>query len=114
MRRALLDDFQKQQERRRGWAMRAKKGSLGRLQNALAERDAQVAQLRERAALLTASHKAMLLAVDEAGGTKAWAKFFNGWRTSLENLRDALPGGERPTISDERPSGVRRKGWRRY
>ncbi len=88
VRRALLGEFQGQQERRRAWAQRAKKESVGKLQQALAARDEQVAALTRKVQLLTASHKAILLAVDEVGGTKAWARFFASYRDSIEALRE--------------------------
>jgi hypothetical protein len=93
-RRALLGEFQHQQERRRTWVQRAKKVSTAKLQRALAARDEQVAALTRKVQLLVASHKAMLLALDETGGTKAWARFFAGYRHSLECLHDAVPSGQ--------------------
>jgi hypothetical protein len=92
-RRALLGEFQGQQEHRRTWVQRAKKESTAQLQQALAARDEQVAALTRKVHLLTASHKAILLAVDEVGGTKAWARFFASYKDSIEALREpeALP-----------------------
>jgi hypothetical protein len=92
-RRALLGEFQGQQEHRRTWVQRAKKESTAQLQQALAARDEQVAALTRKVQLLTASHKAILLAVDEVGGTKAWARFFASYKDSIEALREpeALP-----------------------
>jgi hypothetical protein len=93
-RRALLGEFQGQQERRRAWVQRAKKESTDKLQQALAARDDQVGALTRKVQLLTASHKAILLAVDEVGGTKAWLRFFASYSDSIEALREpeALPG----------------------
>jgi hypothetical protein len=113
-RRTLLQEFQQKQEHRRGWVVRSKKESLDRLRKALAQRDEQLRQLTTNATLLTASHKAMLLAVDEAGGTKAWAKFFSGWRASVQALREALPTDLSPEIDEVRHRKLPRKGWRRY
>jgi len=107
-RRALLGEFQGQQERRRAWVERAKKASTAKLHQTLAAREEQVAALTRRVQLLTASHKAILLAVDEMGGTKAWARFFTKYRHSLECLHEAVPPGElappaAPPPSEQRP-----------
>ncbi len=92
-RRALLGEFQGQQERRRTWIQRAKKEATDKLQQALVAREEQVAALTRKVQLLTASHKAILLAVDEVGGTNAWARFFASYKDSVEALREpeALP-----------------------
>lgn len=67
--------------------------STDKLQQALAARDEQVAALTRKVQLLTASHKAILLAVDEVGGTNAWARFFASYKDSIGALREpeALP-----------------------
>jgi hypothetical protein len=90
---ALLDEFQEQQDRRRAWVQRTTKESTAQLLKTLAARDEQIVALTRKVQLLAASHKGMLLAVDEAGGTKAWARFFASYRDSIEALREleALP-----------------------
>lgn len=60
----------------------------------LARRDATIAELERRIEILTASHRAMLMAVGEVGGIAAWRKFFSSWdavRNELERLSAADP-----------------------
>lgn len=55
----------------------------------LAQRDAAIASLERRVEILTASHRAMLMAVGEVGGIAAWRKFFSNWdgvRKELEEM----------------------------
>ncbi len=76
----------------------------------LSRRDATIADLERRIEILTASHRAMLMAVGEVGGIAAWKKFFAGWdavRRELEDLfaADAHGVGEGSGSATEGPSG---------
>lgn len=58
---------------------------------ALLERDlvrcrAEVDVLRSQIELLTASHRAAILAVGEVGGVDAWLRFYEGYRKALGEL----------------------------
>jgi hypothetical protein len=93
VRRRLLEDAKEEQQIRRGWVERSRKEPPARLRAALAARDAELARRRQQVQLLTASHKAMLLAVDEMGGTRAWVQFFASYSSGLGDLQQmgALP-----------------------
>jgi len=77
----------------------------------LARRDAMIAHLERRIEILTASHRAMLMAVGEAGGIAAWRQFFSSWdavRKELEDLSaaDRVGEGDASTSATEGSSGA--------
>lgn len=107
-RRAVLTAAVAEQEKRREWVRRSRKESTAQLVKALAARDETIAILNRRVQLLTASHVALIRAVGEIGGTKAWLRFFAGYETSLAELREigAIPdalSGEAPPGQPKRP-----------
>jgi hypothetical protein len=88
-RRAFVGSVQEQQRARRGWVERSRKVSTANLRRDLADRDADLADMNRKVQLLTASHKAILLALDEMGGTRAWVKFFSGYAAGLVTIQTA-------------------------
>ena len=54
----------------------------------LARREAAIVALQRRVEILTASHRAMLMAVGEVGGIAAWRKFFSNWDGVRKELED--------------------------
>lgn len=92
-RRALLEEFQKRQRAIRSLAEDVDKESITNLRLKIARLEESCAILRQSRDLLILSHKAMLLAVGEVGGMRAWIKFFPRWddvRTAMIEM-DALP-----------------------
>ncbi len=88
-RAALVDQAQKEQLRLRELIGKADKSSKARLVSQIADRDREIEILRRRVEVLTASHKAMLIAVLEHGGMAGYRRFFekyNGIRRELEAL----------------------------
>jgi hypothetical protein len=72
---------------------KADKESKAKLVRKIAERDRRVAALERQVRILVASHKAMLLAIGEAGGTAAWCRFFSEYERIRDELRklSAMP-----------------------
>lgn len=95
-RRAILEEFQQRQQAIRTLAENVDQESVTNLRRKVARLEESCLALRQSRDLLIASHKAMLLAVGEVGGMRAWVKFFPQWdqvRRSLQEM-DALPGAQ--------------------
>jgi hypothetical protein len=92
-RRAVLEEFQRRQRTIRELAEDVDKESVTNLRLKVARLEEACATLQRSRDLLVASHKAMLLAVGEMGGMRAWVKFFPHWdqvRLSLHAM-GAIP-----------------------
>lgn len=85
-RRELVEYYQQRQKDLRSWVGRAKKTSHDDLSSQLAKKDVRIADLERQVATLTASHKALLLAVGETGGVAAWKRFFENYQDILDSL----------------------------
>ncbi len=98
----LLSEYQQRQTEFRRWSGRLKKMSGAAATEALASRDARIAELETQITLLTASHVAMIRAVGELGGFGKWAMFFERFRDTREQLKQlgALPEGTRDSPKD--------------
>lgn len=105
VRRSILSDVLNEQVTRREWVRRSKKESTAHLVKALASRDEAIATLNRRVQVLTASHVALIRAVGEIGGTKAWLRFFAGYEQSLAELREI--GAVPEALPAEDPAGPR-------
>jgi hypothetical protein len=81
--------FRYQQEQNRIKAVSARTDAVSRekLVRQIAERDEQIAELNRSVQILTASHKALLIAVGEMGGTAAWQRFFANYERIRMDLR---------------------------
>lgn len=92
-RNARLAEWQDRQAELRRMIERTDKSSKTNLAVALERKDARIRELEERVALLTASHRAMIHAVGEMGGMRAWSRFFDEYRTVLDRLHEigAMP-----------------------
>ncbi|WP_100943213.1 hypothetical protein [Pseudomonas sp. 20S_6.2_Bac1] len=94
-RRDLIAHYQQMQMARNQWVERAKKNSQKRLIASLAMKDERIEDLERQVALLTASHKAIILAVGELGGLRAWQRFFSHYDEHtlmvLSNLKEPKP-----------------------
>ncbi|HLO75269.1 MAG TPA: hypothetical protein VK196_02285 [Magnetospirillum sp.] len=92
-RNARLAEWQSRQTELRRIIERTDKCSKSNLAAALERKDARIRELEERVALLTASHRAMIHAIGEMGGMRAWSRFFDDYGAALERLRDlgAMP-----------------------
>lgn len=95
-RRAALERFQARQAELRKTMEKADKESKTALSAKVARLEAEVARVTQQRDLLIASHKAMLLAVGEVGGMKAWKKFFDRHQDVIEQLQKlgAMPEAE--------------------
>lgn len=84
-REAVIVYRQRQQEMRR-WAERTQKKSNKSLEGILADKDARIVELEAQVQILIGSHAAMIRAMGESGGFRAWSRFFE---TSVA-ARDSL------------------------
>lgn len=102
LRKASIEAAQAKQAELRTWRKRQAKQSRDRDAESLAEKDLRIAELERRIDLLTASHKAMVLAIGEFGGTAGWQRFFPHWQQVEEMLRDmgAMPSADVYPIRD--------------
>ena len=84
--RLQLEECQKLAETARRIA-RTNRGRLGLEESELlAEAKRKIAELEEQNALLIASHQAMIMAVGELGGMRAWRRFFEDYQATVEQL----------------------------
>lgn len=88
-RRAVLSHFQAKQRELRLLIEKADSSSRTNLQAQVSRLTQENAALKAERDLLIASHKAMLLAVGELGGIKAWKSLFPAWYSTQEKLRKA-------------------------
>ena len=89
-RRALIDAANERQSEMRLWAKRAQKASQKNLLGKLADKERRIDELEQQVALLTASHKAVILAIGETGGYSAWQKFFESYE-HIPAMRSLFP-----------------------
>ncbi|MDH0614128.1 MULTISPECIES: hypothetical protein [unclassified Agrobacterium] len=83
---------------------RSSKKSRAELENLVAMKNAEIAQLQADKELLIASHRAMILAVAEMGGFPTWRRFFDRYQATidqLENMR-SLPDANLISLSSRR------------
>jgi len=104
-RRAILERFQARQAELRQVMSKADKTSKANLSARIARKDEEIAALTSQRDLLVASHRAMILAVGEMGGMKAWRQFFDGYQGVLDSLRDmgAMPTADIARLPPGRP-----------
>jgi hypothetical protein len=91
----LVKKYQADQNHLRRIAASADKDSKENLVKKLAEQARLIEDLERKVQILTASHRAMLVAVGEVGGMTAWHRFFQkheAIRSELHNL-NAMPSG---------------------
>ncbi|AVM73625.1 hypothetical protein [Magnetospirillum gryphiswaldense] len=85
-RNARLSEWQGRQADLRRMIERTDKNSKSNLAAALARKDVRIRELEERVALLTASHRAMIHAIGEMGGMRAWSRFFENYDAAQDEL----------------------------
>ncbi|WP_124299462.1 hypothetical protein [Pseudomonas chlororaphis] len=90
-RRSLVEYYQTAQAERRQWVTRTQKVSQANVVAQLAAKDMRIQELERQVTTLTASHKAMILAVGEMGGMKAWSRFFEKYEHVSKELKSLLP-----------------------
>lgn len=93
-RRNLVEHYQMLQLQRREWVERERKTSQKNLLNNLADRDQRIRVLEEQVAILTASHKMLILAVGESGGLTAWRRFYDSYDRAKGVLDATMSPGE--------------------
>ena len=101
-RRALLEEFQQRQRTIRQLAEDIDKESVTNLRLKVARLEESCVALQQSRDLLIASHKAMLLAVGEMGGMRAWVRFFPQWDQVRRSLHEmgALPNAQVEFLRD--------------
>lgn len=106
-RRAVFESFESRQKALRDLMSRADKTSRANLSARLAALEEQVREVTGQRDLLIASHRAMILAIGEVGGAKAWLRFFHGYEAVLGRLRimEALPTAEVTDLAFEATGG---------
>ena len=82
----LLKHYQTRQNEIKKWQGRSSGVSKVNLAAALAEKDIQIADLKNKVDMLTASHVAMIRAVGEIGGFAKWAKFYDSFKDTRDQL----------------------------
>lgn len=89
----LLNQYKSRQDDLRNLMERADHSSKTNLIVRLEKANARIAELEAKVDLLTASHRAMIHAVGEVGGMRAWSRFFDGYKEILDRLHqiDAMP-----------------------
>lgn len=104
-RRAILERYQTRQAELRRVMSKADKTSKANLSARIARKDEEIAALTSQRDLLVASHRAMILAVGEMGGMKAWRRFFESYQGVLDSLRDmgAMPTADIARLPTGRP-----------
>lgn len=85
-RRSLVEQYVELQDERKKWIKRINKTSREDFATLLAKKDEQIVELERRVNALTASHKAMILAMGELGGMKAWRRFFDDFENTSKKL----------------------------
>lgn len=108
-RSGIVAEFRAEQERVRRQVERTDKSSPTQVAAALAREKERNAVLERQVAILTASHLALIKAVGELGGLRAWARFFDGYDAAGQELRTlgAMPEGE---VLPLRPADDKSKG----
>jgi len=91
--RRTVGTYQQRQVEIRAVVAKADKTSKSSLSSQIARKDQEIETLTAQRDLLIASHRAMILAVGEMGGMKAWRKFFARYQEVVDELRamGALP-----------------------
>ena len=89
----LLGSYKVRQAELRNLSEKTDKQSRTNLTRQIAQLEDECNVLRGQRDTLIASHRAMLLAIGEAGGMHGWARFFKDYRAAIETLRalEALP-----------------------
>ncbi len=102
VRKEIIEAAKSKQVELRSWRKRQAKQSRDRDAESLTEKDLRIAELERRIDLLTASHKAMILAIGEFGGMAGWQRFFPHWQQVEEMLREmgAMPTAEITKIKE--------------
>ncbi|MBL4539096.1 MAG: hypothetical protein JKP96_10540 [Oceanicaulis sp.] len=108
--RLQLEECQKLAET----VLRIARNNRGRLgveeSEMLAEAKRKIAKLEDQNALLIASHQAMIMAVGELGGMRAWRRFFEDYQSIVDRLVDcgAIPQSGEIINAAERLASVRK------
>jgi len=92
-RRGLLEEYRLRQAELRTVIEKSNKQSKTNLSAAIERKDREIEVLTRQRDLLVASHKAMILAVGEMRGMKAWQRFFTHYQEVVDELREigAMP-----------------------
>lgn len=75
----LVEQFRQNQQHLRNLLAKADKTSKGNLVSQIADRDRELEKLKRKIEVLTASHKALMLAVLEHGGIAGYWRFFEAY-----------------------------------
>jgi len=70
----------------RAWRDRLSRRSGADIATSLADKDVRISILERQVEILIASHLALLRAVGEIGGFKAWSRFYEDFRKTRDEL----------------------------
>lgn len=96
----LLNQYKSRQDDLRNLMERADHSSKTNLIVRLEKANAKISELEAKVDLLTASHRAMIHAVGEVGGMRAWSRFFEGYQAVLDRLHEigAMPRSTKASV----------------
>jgi len=103
-RRRELETHQERQAALRSLMEKANKQSKANLSQVIERKNREIEALIRQRDILIASHKAMILAVSEMGGRKAWLRFFERHQTCVKELEvlGAMPNASVSALSHSR------------
>lgn len=92
----VVKTYQARQRELRRLIERADKSSKSNLVGQLQKSKSRIAELEATVEMLTASHKALILAVGQVGGMSAWKAFYERYEAVIDDIRrlGALPTAE--------------------
>lgn len=102
--RAVIEDAVERQKAVRAVARKFSKNSPARSAARISDLEAEVAGLKDQVRLLTASHRAAILAIGRIGGMKAWREHFPAYSEAINELAemDALPQADIQSVELKR------------
>ncbi len=104
-RRRALEAHQERQTALRSLMEKTNKQSKANLSQVIERKNREIEVLIRQRDILIASHKAMILAVSEMGGRKAWLRFFERYQACVEELEalGAMPSASVSVLSLPQP-----------
>ena len=103
-RNLVVKKYQARQSELRAIMEKVNKNSKTNLTHELAVKTAEIETLKRQRAMLIASHRAMILAVGEVGGMRAWRRFYENYQSVIDELREmgAMPDTQLLTFSSNK------------
>lgn len=104
--KGIVNDAIARQADARAVATKYSKSSPARAAAKIAALEAEITELKGKVELLTASHRAAILAIGRIGGMKAWREHFPAYSEAVNRLAEmeALPQAEVQSLAPRKPS----------